>query len=810
LTLETPAYITWSTPRTSRRTAVLLASLRANEPDIAPVVIDAMTSSQWDPSVDTRSIREIVGNTDTFGESLHPDDAVPYALSRLLDDLASQGRGAIVLNPNVIVTAATKDLVRWISPDSVMVGATRRAEPTSRTPHLDKVQSSASRAPIRAILVGQDAGRFRSLLRAAMDEVVVDPFLRRPAQVLDWVTASAVDTGLAGSLPAHLIVGLADYRGDTEGGPVFLDAEPLWVALDQQEKGEETAGYGGTPIGTLLMELRVHDIGPLKEPLEFIESEVESSLRAPEPYRPASDLILDIRRATDPLGHRWGPGGDRDFHKWLYETNGAGLTRLAHLVWLARADLMQTFPEVRWEASRLKRWNDVRALPEFGIDFFDRSVEPTVSEGKWVPPPHAMGRSERLRNAVAWRYKLARSLIPGMGLGPRSMQSGTPKLKPPVRKQPRVAASRFGAGNESITLMGLLRSNSGLGQAARASFRALEHLNRPFSVLDTTDQYLSKNTTDPGLDRHPFGAHGELNLIHANAAEFAAPLGMFHHRLGGRFNAAMWFWEGATLPVEWMPAFDRVDELWLASNYLADVFGQYERVPVRVVGLAADLPEPTDASRSMLGLGDEDLVFLFVFDAQSVAERKNPDLALTAFERAFGRGNEGVRFIIKTHNLHKMPGSEARLRRIEASNSSVTIVNEYWGRDQLLRLMQVADVYVSPHAAEGFGLTLLESMALGTPVIATAFSGNMDFTTEANSWLIDYTLTSLPERAGPYPAGTVWAQPSLEALVETMRVIAGDRARVTEKGQIAHDDALETASLERYASRLDDLIRQVL
>ncbi len=643
-----------------------------------------------------------------------------------------------------------------------------------------------------------------------MDEVVVDPFMRRPAQVLDWVTTSAIDTGLAGSLPAHLIVGLADYRVDLEEGAFFLDAESLWIALDQQEKGEETPGYGGTPIGTLLMELRVHDLGPLKEPLEFIESEMESSLRAPAPYHPASDLILDIRRASDPLGQRWGPGGDGDFHKWLYDTNEAGLTRLAHLVWLARADLMQTFPEVRWQASRLKRWNDVRAVSEFGTDFFDLSVEPTVSEGEWVPPPHAMGRSERMRNAVAWRYKLARSLIPGMerASGPRPV--ATPKLQRPIRKQPDVAATRFGSENESITLMGLLRSNSGLGQAARASFHALEHLDRPFSVLDTTDQYLSKNTTDPGLDRHPFGAFGELNLIHANAAEFAAPLGLFHHRLGGRFNAAMWFWEGATLPPEWLPAFDRVDELWLASNYLADVFGQYGRVPVRVVGLAADLPEPTDASRSMLGLRDEDLVFLFVFDAQSVAERKNPDLALTAFERAFGSGKVGVRFIVKTHNLHKMPGSEARLRRIEASNSSVTIVNEYWGRDQLLRLMQIADVYVSPHAAEGFGLTLLESMALGTPVIATAFSGNMDFTTEANSWLLDYTLTSLPERAGPYPAGTVWAQPSLDALVETMRAIAGDRAGVIEKGHIAHGDALETASLERYASRLDELIRQVL
>ena len=109
-------------------------------------------------------------------------------------------------------------------------------------------------------------------------------------------------------------------------------------------------------------------------------------------------------------------------------------------------------------------------------------------------------------------------------------QTGDTEAPAPVRKQPNVCFDRFGSGSDSITLMGLLRSNSGLGQAARASFRALEHLNRPFSVLDTTDQYLSKNTTDPGLDRHPFGAFGELNLIHANAAEFAAPLGLFHHQ----------------------------------------------------------------------------------------------------------------------------------------------------------------------------------------------------------------------------------------------------------------------------------------
>ncbi len=789
---------------------MLLASLRAVDPEITPVVIDPSASNEWGPRVQTRLIQDLVGRSDTFIEMLNPEDAVAYALPHLLEELAQREQDSVLLNPNIIVTGRIQHVNALGSGEEVLVGSTMQTEPTSRTPHLDRIQRSRDRAPVRLVAVGHKAIRFRSLLAAAMKEVSVDPFLRNPAQVLDWVTTSAVETGLATSLPPHFVVGLADYGMDTEDGPYFLDAEPLWDALDQQEKREETPGYGGTPIGTLLMEQRVHDLAPLHEPLGFIEAEIALGVRMPQPDRPGLKLILDARRAADPVGDRWGASQADGFRRWLYERNAAGLTRIGHLFWLTRPDLMQTFPEVRWDASRFRRWNNARAVAEFGIDLFDETHEMTAPDGEWIPPPHALGQIERLRNAVAWRYNIVRTLIPGKGREPGSERATAVRLRTPIRHSPNAVATRFGAESELITLMGLLRSNSGLGQAARASFRALEYLNRPFSVLDTTDQYLSKNTTDPGLDRHPFGAFGELNLIHANSAEFAAPLSMFHHRLGGRFNAAMWFWEGATLPEEWLPAFDRVDELWLASNYLADVFGQYERVPVHVIGLAADLPEPGVADRSKFGLRDDELVFLFVFDAQSVAERKNPDLALSAFETAFGRGTKGVRFIVKTHNLHKMPESEARLRRAEASNPNVKVINEYWGRDQLLQLMQAADVYVSPHAAEGFGLTLLESMALGTPVVATAFSGNMDFTTDSNSWLIDYTLTSLEHRAGPYPAGTVWAQPSVEALVEIMRAVSHDRTRIVEKGATARQDALETASLERYAKRLDEHLDRVL
>ena len=63
-----------------------------------------------------------------------------------------------------------------------------------------------------------------------------------------------------------------------------------------------------------------------------------------------------------------------------------------------------------------------------------------------------------------------------------------------------------------------------------------------------------------------------------------------------------------------------------------------------------------------------------------------------------------------------------------------------------------ADCYVSLHRAEGFGLTLAESMALGKPVIATGFSGNTDFMTPANSYLVDWALTEVGPDAEHYPA----------------------------------------------------------
>jgi glycosyltransferase involved in cell wall biosynthesis len=303
---------------------------------------------------------------------------------------------------------------------------------------------------------------------------------------------------------------------------------------------------------------------------------------------------------------------------------------------------------------------------------------------------------------------------------------------------------------------------------------------------------------------------GDVNLIHSNADEMITMAGgAFRHRFGGRFNAAMWFWETADLPERSRPALDIVDELWVASEYLVDVFGQYAQVPVYNIGLASDLPAYREIDRESLGFQDDEFVFLFVYDALSSYGRKNPGKALDAFVAAFAPRFEGVRFVLKVSNLNKFPASQAEILALEEKYPAITVIDEYLPRDGVLDLMAASDIYISLHAAEGYGLTILEAMALGTPTICTGYSGNMDFTSSENSWLVDYEIIATTEPTGPYPKDSVWASPNVDSATALIRHVAENRDEVRIKAERARVDAAAASSLEAYARRLETQLRRV-
>jgi hypothetical protein len=89
-------------------------------------------------------------------------------------------------------------------------------------------------------------------------------------------------------------------------------------------------------------------------------------------------------------------------------------------------------------------------------------------------------------------------------------------------------------------------------------------------------------------------------------------------------------------------------------------------------------------------------------------------------------------------------------------------------------LTAVCDCYASLHRAEGFGLVLAEAMSLGKPVVATGYSGNLDFMTPSNSLLVDHRLVPIGPGAEPYPPGGEWAEPDTAHAARLMRDLFDD------------------------------------
>jgi len=151
--------------------------------------------------------------------------------------------------------------------------------------------------------------------------------------------------------------------------------------------------------------------------------------------------------------------------------------------------------------------------------------------------------------------------------------------------------------------------------------------------------------------------------------------------------------------------------------------------------------------------------------------------------------------VIKTINGERRRTDRERLRRACSSRSDILLVEDYLSSDQLTSLMAEATAYVSLHRSEGYGLTMAESMALGRPVIATGYSGNLDFMTEENSLLVPYRLVPVGAGAGPYPSTSHWAEPDVAVAAQHLRRVIDDPEFARDLGERARASVEQQGSL---------------
>jgi glycosyltransferase involved in cell wall biosynthesis len=149
--------------------------------------------------------------------------------------------------------------------------------------------------------------------------------------------------------------------------------------------------------------------------------------------------------------------------------------------------------------------------------------------------------------------------------------------------------------------------------------------------------------------------------------------------------------------------------------------------------------------------------------------------------------------VIKVMNGDADPERLAALRRGQAAGA-LLLIEERLSRGRLLDLMRCADVFLSLHRAEGFGLAPAEAMALGVPVVATDWSATAEYLDATVGWPVPYQLEPIGRETTHYTTGQRWAEADVAAAARCLVQIFADLPAARQRA------ALGAARIaERYA-----------
>jgi glycosyltransferase involved in cell wall biosynthesis len=578
------------------------------------------------------------------------------------------------------------------------------------------------------------------------------------------------------------------------------------------------SGYEDMPINRMLAMLHAARdasdwvMQAADEPQTWLELALWTMFVASRKYRWPASMMRSLREyAAAPVSS--------------FTVDGIALPRLLLMMWESRADLRVNVDPSREDGrAALLYWFLFYGMKEYGIsrdelpDYFLRHLLDTPESGE-LPLAHRLlhsGRPDLIARFdtrtktgqagyLAWFHELG---IVEIGCG--HLFASLPSVS--LQRVSQVQGDRASTSPPRIVLTGRLHEPSGRGEDIRMSMRALAALGVPFVTLDRDDGLIRDakgQVVSPDI-----AASAQINILHLNAdSAFIDYQFLRRYGIGDALLIGYWAWELAKLPFELVSAFSFVDEVWASTAFAFSAFDIGYR-PVKLLPMPVELPADLLAvDRSYFRLPMFRFIFLFSFDFKSYMARKNPAAVIAAFRQAFPQSAERVTLVIKTINAESFPSEWQRLQSLIGHDGRIILRNCQYTRAEMCRLVSLCDCYVSLHRSEGFGRGPAEAMALGKPVIATNYSGNVDFMNADNSFPVDYTLVSVGEDEYPGACGQVWAEPDITHAAAHMRRVYDDRDYAERIGPQAGRFMKSRYSAERlgrrYLKRLSELESQL-
>jgi glycosyltransferase involved in cell wall biosynthesis len=348
-----------------------------------------------------------------------------------------------------------------------------------------------------------------------------------------------------------------------------------------------------------------------------------------------------------------------------------------------------------------------------------------------------------------------------------------------------------------VNVSGYFKGEFGVGQFGRLVARAAIVSGLPVTTLVNRQ---TESRQDEEFELTDSEALYPVTIGSINADQFYPWLAQLPPELRAHSKfVGVWAWEIESFPKNLFPAFNLVDEVWAISSFVRDSIKAQTKKPVYVFPGPIITPSITEKlDRTAIGIGAQDEFNLFMFDYFSVFKRKNPLDLIAAHIMAFPE-ESGPKLVIKTVNGHRNKSQQDQLANAASERGDIIILDSYLSREQLHSLLNECQTYISLHRSEGYGLTLAEAMSLGKPVIATGYSGNMDFMKSDNSILVPFTLVPVGDDAFPYPKDSRWAQPDIEFAARAMRELSEDVSLRSRVGNQARIDVTSEFTMERAA-----------
>jgi glycosyltransferase involved in cell wall biosynthesis len=355
-------------------------------------------------------------------------------------------------------------------------------------------------------------------------------------------------------------------------------------------------------------------------------------------------------------------------------------------------------------------------------------------------------------------------------------------------------------------VIGFLGGGFGTGESGRNIANLVLSISQNCLLYDISDKFSSSSKNDSGHTKYlndlRKGDQVECLIMAANADRVSQimELGFYKLFAQAKKRIGYWWWETENFPHNWIYQSFYFDEIWVGTDFVKKSLEKTLPIPVRVVPLPISDNPRSPKKKPPLQLDDKAKYLLTIFDGNSFLERKNPWGTIRAFKTAFDKLGKKSRLhlIIKTMNVKR---DDQDLIEKELEGYPFTFINEPYSEEEGNYLLDLATAFISLHRSEGLGLNIISAMLFEKPVIVTNYSGNLDFTTPQNSYLIDGPQVEATMEAGVYQ-GSFWCEPDNKQAAQAIINILSRPGEAEIKGKRARHDILQKYSTQKIKSLL--------